>query len=121
MRKIIELSRDQFDNIYFKLQEFLLNPDIKYEVCNDEAIEYIEQHIDIGLLEKDQYSYMLVNTIFHLDVCHCILLNKDRTKIMYMGVMSYRNIHSLEHHEGYPHYNLITEDEFKYYTKYFDY
>jgi len=115
MRKIIKLSRHDFEEIYFRLQNYLTTP-YTYDECNEEAIKYINENIHLGDL-NEELSYVLVTNIVGLDLSHSILLNKEKSKLMYMGVMRYIDVQSM-HFDEFP--RLITRDEFIKYTKFYE-
>lgn len=117
MRKIIELTRHQFEEIFWRLQDYMMG--VPYEECNLSAISFIKTNIPLGDLEEHQYSYMLVHKVMGLDVGRCIILNKDKTRVMYEGVMSYIDVQYMRYHDENPTYRMITSDEFNYYLKHY--
>lgn len=117
MRKIIELTRHQFEEIFWRLQDYMMGT--PYEECNQNAISFINLNIPLGELDEYQYSYMLVHKVMGLDAGRAILLNKDKTRLMYDGVISYTDVQYMNYHPENPTYHMITSDEFNYYLKHY--
>jgi hypothetical protein len=98
---IIELNRYQFEEIYFRLTDYV-NPmwsNISYDECAESALKYIEDNSllnNISEMNKLDDGYKLIKYLNNLNAFHSIYITPNKKRIFYEGVMPYRFINEIK-------------------------